>query len=90
MCCFQRQNCEVRMAADIIKRAMISVENWIRDEKLKALLLLQVHDELVLEVPEDEVELVKTKLPELMAGAASLSVPLIAEVGTGRTWGESH
>lgn len=77
-------------AADIIKRAMISVENWIRDEKLKALLLLQVHDELVLEVPEDEVELVKTKLPELMAGAASLSVPLIAEVGTGRTWGESH
>lgn len=77
-------------AADIIKRAMISVENWIRDEKLKALLLLQVHDELVLEVPEDEVELVKTKLPELMAGAASLLVPLIAEVGTGRTWGESH
>lgn len=77
-------------AADIIKRAMISVENWIRDEKLKALLLLQVHDELVLEVPENEVELVKKKLPELMAGAASLSVPLIAEVGTGRTWGESH
>ena len=77
-------------AADIIKRAMIAVEDWIRDEKLKSLLLLQVHDELVLEVPEDEVELVKKRLPELMAGAASLSVPLIAEVGTGRTWGESH
>ncbi|MDO5531654.1 DNA polymerase I, partial [Sutterella sp.] len=77
-------------AADIIKRAMIAVDAWLAEEKLEAKLLLQVHDELVLEVPPGEVEIVKTKLPEIMAGAATLSVPLIAEVGTGPNWGAAH
>ena len=53
-------------------------------------LLLQVHDELILETPPEERELVKRRLPELMAGAADLSVPLIAEVGEGLNWGAAH
>lgn len=77
-------------AADIIKLSMIAVENWIDSEKLNSKLILQVHDELVLEVPEEELESVLEKLPELMRGVASLKVPLIAEVGYGRNWGEAH
>uniref|UniRef100_UPI003FD8167F DNA polymerase I n=1 Tax=Sutterella sp. TaxID=1981025 RepID=UPI003FD8167F len=77
-------------AADIIKRAMIAVDAWLRGEGLESRLLLQVHDELVVETPPEEMERVKTKLPELMAGAATLSVPLIAEVGVGKNWGEAH
>lgn len=77
-------------AADIIKRAMIAVDAWLKSEGLRARLLLQVHDELVIETPPEELERVKTKLPELMAGAAKLSVPLIAEVGVGKNWGEAH
>ena len=77
-------------AADIIKLSMIAVENWIDSEKLNSKLILQVHDELVLEVPEEELESVLEKLPELMREVASLKVPLIAEVGYGRNWGEAH
>lgn len=77
-------------AADVIKRAMIAVDAWLRGEGLESRLLLQVHDELVIETPPEEMERVKTKLPELMAGAATLSVPLIAEVGVGKNWGEAH
>ena len=77
-------------AADIIRLSMIAVENWIDSEKLNSKLILQVHDELVLEVPEEELESVLEKLPELMRGVASLKVPLIAEVGYGRNWGEAH
>lgn len=77
-------------AADIIKRAMIAVDAWLRTEKLQAKLLLQVHDELIVEAPAEEVELVKEKLPELMAGAAKLSVPLIADVGVGASWNDAH
>ena len=77
-------------AADIIKRAMIAVDKWLADEKLEAKLLLQVHDELIVEAPEHEVELVRAKLPELMAAAADLSVPLIAEVGVGESWNDAH
>ena len=77
-------------AADLIKMAMIAVAEWLKRENLKSRLVLQVHDELILEVPEDEVAIVKVKVPELMAGVASLSVPLIAEVGTADNWEAAH
>lgn len=77
-------------AADLIKLAMIAVDKWLQDEKLQTKLIMQVHDELVLEVPESELELVKTKLPELMQNVAKLSVPLLAEVGVGDNWEGAH
>ncbi|AQQ66262.1 DNA polymerase I [Microbulbifer agarilyticus] len=77
-------------AADIIKRAMISVDAWLRDEQLKTRLIMQVHDELVLEVPADERELVVKRIPELMQAAAELDVPLIADLGEGANWDEAH
>ena len=77
-------------AADLIKLAMIAVQGWLDQEKLQSRLILQVHDELVLEVPENELERVKAKVPELMAGVAKLSVPLLAEVGSGMNWDEAH
>ena len=77
-------------AADLIKKAMIAVDDWLRSEGLRTKLILQVHDELILEAPADEAELVKARVPELMAGVASLSVPLVAEVGMGDSWGAAH
>jgi DNA polymerase-1 len=77
-------------AADLIKLAMIAVQKWLEDEKLASRLILQVHDELILEVPEAEVELVKGKLPELMQSVAELDIPLIAEVGVGDSWEAAH
>ncbi|WP_043320527.1 DNA polymerase I [Microbulbifer sp. HZ11] len=77
-------------AADIIKRAMIAVDAWLRDEKLETRLIMQVHDELVLEVPADERALVVKRIPELMQAAAELDVPLIAELGEGANWDEAH
>jgi DNA polymerase-1 len=77
-------------AADLIKLAMIAVQNWLETEKLTTRMVMQVHDELVLEVPEAELELVRVKLPELMAGVAKLDVPLLAETGVGRNWEEAH
>ncbi len=82
-------------AADLIKLAMIAVANWLATEKLngealKAKLIMQVHDELVLEVPNSELELVKKTLPELMQNVAKLSVPLLAEVGVGSNWESAH
>jgi DNA polymerase-1 len=77
-------------AADLIKLAMIAVDIWLRDEKLTTKLIMQVHDELVLEVPENELELVKIKLPELMQNVAKLDVPLLAEVGVGSNWESAH
>jgi len=77
-------------AADLIKLAMVAVQNWIEGEQLATRMVMQVHDELVLEVPEAELELVKAKLPELMAGVATLKVPLVAETGVGRNWEEAH
>jgi DNA polymerase-1 len=53
-------------------------------------MVMQVHDELVLEVPQDELDLVKQKLPELMGGVATLKVPLVAETGVGSNWEEAH
>jgi DNA polymerase I len=77
-------------AADLIKLAMIAVDKWLKDEKLQTKLIMQVHDELVLEVPDAELELVKKTLPELMQNVAKLSVPLLAEVGVGSNWESAH
>lgn len=77
-------------AADLIKLAMIAVDKWLKDEKLESKLIMQVHDELVLEVPESELALVKQKLPELMQHVAKLDVPLLAEVGVGSNWESAH
>ncbi|MDE2430386.1 MAG: DNA polymerase I [Burkholderiales bacterium] len=77
-------------AADLIKLAMIAVQNWLETDKLQSKMIMQVHDELVLEVPQAELELVKRKLPELMANVAQLNVPLLAEVGVGANWEEAH
>jgi DNA polymerase-1 len=77
-------------AADLIKLAMIAVQGWIDKERLRAKLILQVHDELVLEVPDGELDIMKHHLPPLMAGVAKLAVPLLAEVGDGPNWDEAH
>jgi DNA polymerase-1 len=77
-------------AADLIKLAMIAVQKWIDEEGLGARLVMQVHDELVLEAPEGELRRVKGELPALMSGVASLRVPLLVDVGVGRNWDEAH
>lgn len=77
-------------ASDLIKLAMIAVFDYLQESGIKSRLIMQVHDELVLEVPNDEVDLIKQKLPELMAGVAKMSVPLLAEVGVGDNWEEAH
>lgn len=77
-------------AADLIKLAMIAVQRWLETEKMQSLLIMQVHDELVLEVPQAELAVVKRELPRLMAGVATLAVPLVAEVGEGANWEQAH
>jgi len=77
-------------AADLIKLSMVAVQDWLEAQHLKSLMVMQVHDELVLEVPESELALVKAKVPELMAGVATLKVPLTAEVGIGENWDKAH
>jgi DNA polymerase-1 len=77
-------------AADLIKLAMISVQKWLDESRLKTLLIMQVHDELVLEVPGAELEAVKKNLPELMQSVARLDVPLVVEVGVGDNWDQAH
>jgi len=77
-------------AADLIKLAMIAVDQWLGEAKLQTKLIMQVHDELVLEVPESELAVVKAKLTELMQGVAQLSVPLLVEVGVGKNWESAH
>ena len=79
-------------ASDLIKRAMIDVSRWLSDDLLQSKLIMQVHDELVLEVPEAELDLVKEKLPQIMAKVdeGMLNVPLVAEVGVGMNWEEAH
>jgi DNA polymerase-1 len=77
-------------AADLIKLAMIAVQGWLDRERLAAKLIMQVHDELVLEVPERELAQAKDKLRDLMQGVAALSVPLIVDVGVGDNWDQAH
>jgi DNA polymerase-1 len=77
-------------AADLIKLAMIAVQQWLDESKLKSLLIMQVHDELVLEAPQAELGEVREKVRDLMQGVANLSVPLIVEVGMGDNWDQAH
>jgi DNA polymerase-1 len=77
-------------AADLIKLAMISVQGWLDADGLGARLIMQVHDELVLEVPESELPSVRAELPRRMCGVAQLRVPLKAEVGVGANWEAAH
>ncbi|MNP79240.1 DNA polymerase I [compost metagenome] len=77
-------------AADIMKRAMVDVDNWLQETGLDVRVILQVHDELVLEVREDLIEQVRDGIVPLMSGAAQLDVPLVVETGTGVNWDEAH
>ena len=77
-------------AADLIKLSMIAVQCWLDQQQLKSKLLLQVHDELVLEVPDPELATVRDALPGLMGNVATLAVPLLVEVGVGPNWDEAH
>ena len=77
-------------AADLIKRAMLAVQGWLEQQKMRTLLILQVHDELVLEVPQDELAAVREALPQLMSSVAELKVPLLVEIGVGANWDEAH
>ena len=76
-------------AADIMKLAMIHVHSRLREEGLQARLILQVHDELIVECPEEEAEAVKALLSREMESVARLSVPLIADAAAGRSWAEA-
>ncbi len=77
-------------AADIIKLAMIEVDNWLESEGVDARLIMQVHDELVLEVADSAVEACRNKLISIMESALELAVPLRVDTGTGRNWDEAH
>lgn len=77
-------------AADIVKRAMITVDEWLREQKLAARMIMQVHDELVLEVPEDELETVRNGVIQRMGQAAVLNVPLVVDADVGPNWDEAH
>jgi DNA polymerase-1 len=77
-------------AADLIKKAMIAVQSWLDQERLASKLVMQVHDELVLEVPQHELELIQMQLPALMCGVASLAVPLEVQTGVGDNWDQAH
>jgi len=77
-------------AADLIKLAMIAVQAWLESEQLQSRLIMQVHDELILEVPQNELAQVKQKLRELMCGVAELKVPLEVGLGEGQNWDEAH
>ena len=77
-------------AADLIKMAMVAVQDWLDAERLATRMIMQVHDELILEVPDGELDAVRARLPELMCGVAQLRVPLVAEVGVGPNWEQAH
>jgi len=77
-------------AADLIKMSMIAVQNWLEASNTGTRMIMQVHDELILEVPDSELSEVRKRLPELMCGVAALKVPLVAEVGAGANWEEAH
>ncbi|MEJ1354475.1 MAG: DNA polymerase I [Candidatus Sedimenticola sp. (ex Thyasira tokunagai)] len=77
-------------ASDIIKRAMLAVSSWIEKERPPLQMMMQVHDELVFEVREEQLEVCSAKIRELMEGAAELKVPLVVDVGVGDNWDEAH
>jgi DNA polymerase-1 len=77
-------------AADLIKLSMVAVQRAIDEQARATRVIMQVHDELVFEVPQAEVEWVRTEVPRLMASVADLRVPLLAEVGVGPNWDQAH
>ena len=77
-------------AADLVKLAMVSVQSWLEHEKLRSKLIMQVHDELVLEVPEDELEAIRDGVRERMQNVAKLEVSLVVDVGVGDNWDQAH
>ena len=77
-------------AADLIKIAMINVDHWLRNDGLKTNIIMQVHDELILETPGEELELILAQVPQRMAAIAKLSVPLVADIGFGSNWEQAH
>jgi DNA polymerase-1 len=77
-------------AADLIKMAMIEVQRWLAADRLATKLILQVHDELVFEVPEAELAHVQAELPYRMTSVAALCVPLVVDVGSGPNWEQAH
>ncbi|MEO7548791.1 MAG: DNA polymerase, partial [Ramlibacter sp.] len=74
----------------LIKLAMVKVQDVLDAEKRGTRMIMQVHDELVFEVPQAEVEWVRGEIPRLMAGVADLRVPLLAEIGVGENWEKAH
>jgi DNA polymerase-1 len=77
-------------AADVIKLAMINIHNWLKDNNKKSRMLLQVHDELIFEIHESELDEVPKKIEELMESAFEMDVPLKVEAGIGENWLEAH
>jgi len=77
-------------AADVIKMAMLAVDDWLREDAPDIRMIMQVHDELVFEIPEDRVQVAIDRIRDLMSGVAKLSVPLTVEAGTGSNWAETH
>jgi DNA polymerase-1 len=77
-------------AADLIKLAMIAMQQAIDEQQRATRMVMQVHDELVFEVPDHEVAWAREEVPRIMAAVADLKVPLVAEVGVGRNWDEAH
>ena len=77
-------------AADLLKLSMNAVQDRLDADKPAIKMIMQVHDELVFELPEAEVDWLKTEIPALMAGVAQLKVPLLAEVGVGINWDKAH
>jgi DNA polymerase-1 len=77
-------------AADLIKLSMNRIQDVLDQQGRRTLMIMQVHDELVFEVPDAEVDWLKTEVPRLMAGVAELKVPLLAEVGVGANWDQAH
>lgn len=77
-------------AADLIKIAMINIHKWMKQEKLKSKMILQVHDELIFDAHKDEVEILKKHIPKLMSEAIKLEIPILVEAGIGNNWLEAH
>jgi DNA polymerase-1 len=77
-------------AADIIKIAMIDVDKWLKESDANAKMIMQVHDELVLEVKSDQAETIKQDIVKIMESTVDLSIPLIVDAGIGNNWDEAH
>ncbi|MCR4144660.1 DNA polymerase I [Alcaligenes faecalis] len=77
-------------SADLIKMAMVAVQRWLEEKGLRTQMVMQVHDELVFDVPEDELDVLRENLPGLMCNVAKLDIPLVAEVGVGDNWEQAH